>query len=160
MIIRIERRFEIPKWDDVVRRKAVDFWSRRGVSFFDQTECTLAGRRGSILGNLISFKMSDLLSSLWIGISPKNEVHCVLDVDTILQRITEYNRTWWDLEMETFESFLLRNDEQEAKWRLFLLSNYNASLAWTFSFGMLGNRMQPGERYWLSSTTAEMGEGK
>jgi hypothetical protein len=159
MIIRIEKRFEILKWDDVVRRKAIDFWSRRGISFFESSETTLVGRRGSIFGNLVSFNMSDLLSSLWINISLKNEVHCVLDVDTILQRITEYNRAWWDLEMETFESFLLRSDEQEAKWQAFLASHHNASLAWAASFGILGSQVPPGLRSMLSSTAAK-GDGK
>jgi hypothetical protein len=158
--IRTERRFEIPKWDDAMRQKAMDYWSRRGVSFFEVTESTLAGKRGNILGNLLSFDMSNLLAILYIGVSLKNEIHCVLDVDTVLQHVTEYNRAWWNLELETFESFLLRNDEQTAKWQVFLQSHYSASLAWTFSLGMLGNRMQPAERYWLSSTTADKGDCK
>ncbi|HEX8550627.1 MAG TPA: hypothetical protein VF681_03630 [Abditibacteriaceae bacterium] len=146
MNVKVEKRFQVPIWDEVVKRKAIDFWSRRRITFSETSGNTLIGKRGNLLGNLISFDMSKLIAKLTITVSDKNEVHCILDINTVYQQITEYNRAWWDLEMDTFESFLMRNDEQEEKWKKFGVHYKKAAWAWSFSHGIRGDRMPPEEK--------------
>ena len=129
-----------------MKRKAIAFWSRRRVVFSETSGKTLVGRRGNLFGNLTSFDMSKLIAKLTVTISEQNEVYCVLDVNTVLQQITEYNKAWWDLEMDTFESFLLHNDEQEEKWKKFGVHYKKAAWAWSFSYGVRGNKMPPEEK--------------
>lgn len=136
----------MPAWDDLLKRKAIDFWSRRRVVFSETSASLLVGKRGSILGNLISFDMSKLISRITISVSPQDEVECALSVNTVFQQITDYNRAWWDLELETFESFLLRNDELEERWKAFGVKYNRASWAWALSLGRKGNKMPPEER--------------
>lgn len=86
------------------------------------------------------------MSKLTVSISPKNEVHCILTVNTFMQIITDYNRAWWNLEMEIFKSFLLQTDEQDARWEKFKDNYKNAAIAWTLSSGIVGNKMPPEEK--------------
>jgi hypothetical protein len=90
--------------------------------------------------------MSKLMSGITISVSPQNEVECQLQVNTIFQIITDYNKAWWNLEMETFETFLLRNDEQEERWKVFRANHKRAAQAWSLSFGLRGNKIPAEDR--------------
>ena len=146
MSITIERVFQIPMWDDFARFKMNDFWSRRRIEFSESLDNTLKGKRGSLLGNITSFDMSKLMSELTITVSAENQVHCVLKVNTFMQIITEYNKAWWNLEMETFESYLLQTDEQDERWEKFKSNDKKAAIAWTLTSGLVGNRIPPEEK--------------
>jgi hypothetical protein len=146
MSITIERIFQLPIWDEFTRFKMIDFWSRRRIEFSESSENTLKGKRGSLLGNITSFDMSKLMSELTITISAENRVHCELEVNTFMQIITEYNKAWWNLEMETFESYLLQTDEQDERWRRFKAIDKKAAIAWTLTSGLVGNKIPPEEK--------------
>ena len=137
--MRIERRFLVPMWDESLTQKAIHFWSKRGVAFMRSEGNTLSGKRGSLLGNLFSYDMSKLISKLSISVSSDNELTCILDVNTVMQGITERNKEYWDLEMDTFESFLLRNDEQTENWDDFRKRNVLGAIIWTLTFGLFGD---------------------
>ena len=146
MSIIVEKTFQIPIWDEFTRFKMVDFWSRRRIEFSESSGNILKGKRGSLLGNITSFDMSKLMSELTITVSAENQVHCVLNVNTFMQIITDYNKAWWDLEMETFQSYLLQADEQDERWRRFRANDKKASIAWTLTSGLVGNRIPPEEK--------------
>jgi hypothetical protein len=146
MGITIEKTFQIPSWNEFARFKMIDFWSRRRVKFSDTFGNVLIGRRGNLLGNITSFDMSKLISKLTITVSTEHEVHCVLKVNTVMQIITEYNRAWWNLEMETFESYLLQSDEQDERWEKFEVNNKKAAIVWTLTSGLIGNKIPPEEK--------------
>jgi hypothetical protein len=146
MSITVERIFQIPYWDEFARHKVVDFWSRRRIKFSETSSHTLVGTRGSWLGNLISYDMSKLKSELMITVSPANELRCRLKINTLMQIITEYNKAWWNLEMESFESYLLETDEQEERWERFSANNKKAAIVWTLSSGMVGHKIPPEEK--------------
>lgn len=139
--MRIEKKFFVPTWDEARRQKAVGYWSQRHVVFSQETGNTLVGERGNLLGNLVSYDMSRLIAKLSINVSKENEIHCILDVNTFMQIITERNKEFWRLEMETFESYLLYNNEQPEIWREFTIQNRIGALLWTMTFGLLGNRL-------------------
>lgn len=146
MSVTVEKTFQIPIWDEFTRYKMIDYWSRRGIRFSESLGTTLKGRRGSWLGNITSFDMSKLMSELTINVSAENQVYCVLQVNTFMQIITDYNRAWWNLEMETFESYLLQTDEQDERWKRFRANDKKAAIAWTLTSGLVGNRIPPEEK--------------
>ncbi len=92
--VHVERTFVVPVWDEATKQKALDFWGRRGVTLSETSAHTLTGERGNIIGNLTSFDMSKLIARLAVTVSTQNEVRCVLDVNTVMQSITEYNKSW------------------------------------------------------------------
>ena len=143
MSVTVEKKFRVPIWDEAVKRNAIDFWSRRRITFSETSANTLVGTRGSLFGNLFTFDMSKLIANLKITASEQNELHCVLHVNTVFQWITEYNRAWWNLEMETFESFLLQEDEQGEKWKKFGVGHKKAVWLWSFTFGIGDRKMPP-----------------
>jgi hypothetical protein len=137
--MRIEKRFLIPIWNESLKQKSINFWSKRGVVFEKIEENALHGKRGSLLGNLFSYDMSKLISTLSISVLPDNELTCILDVNTVMQGITDRNKEYWNLEMNTFESFLLRNDEQVDNWEDFRKRSVVGAIIWTLTFGLFGD---------------------
>jgi hypothetical protein len=145
-LMRIEKRFLVPKWDETLLQKAVDFWTKRNIVFEKIEGNALYGKRGSLLGNLFSYDMSKLISKLSISVSSNNELTCILDVNTVMQAITERNKEYWGLEMETFESLLLHNDEQIEEWDDLGKRSRLAAIVWTFTFGLLGDGFSTKEK--------------
>jgi hypothetical protein len=143
MQMRIEKSFFIPQWDETIRQRVLDFWSRRNIVFKKITGDTLIGKRGNLWGNLTSFDMSKLMAELSIKVSSENRISCVLEVNPFMQHITDWNKAWWNLEMESFESFLLNGNEQVEKWKHFTAAHQKAASVWSFTFGLRGNEPSP-----------------
>jgi len=81
--------------------------------------------------------MSKLMTKLLVTASNTNEVDCILEINTIFQEITPANRLWWDLEMQAFESFLLRHDEEKETWESFKSFHNKAVWAWALGIFIL-----------------------
>ena len=137
--MRIKKTFLVPTWDESLTQKSIDFWSKREIVFEKKDGNVLYGRRGSLLENLFSYDISKLISKLSISVSSNNELTCILDVNTVMQGITERNKEYWNLELDTFESFLLRNDEQIENWDDFRKRSTLGAIIWTFTFGLFGD---------------------
>lgn len=144
--VKVVRTFKVPAWNETTKEKAIGYWTRRRIIFSETSGDTLIGKRGNLVGNLTSFDMSKLMAHLTIKNSSDNEVSCVLVVNTVMQSVTDYNKAWWDLEMDTFESYLLRNDEQEEKWRKFGAAHKKAAWNWSLTFGINGNKIEPEDK--------------
>jgi len=130
MSIRIQKRFQVPVWNEEIRQNAITFWAQRRIKFDETSSYRLVGRRGNLFGNLISFDMSKLITKLTVTVSNENEIDCTLDINTLFQQITTANKIWWDLEMQAFESSLLRNDEQNEVWESFITYHKKAAWKW------------------------------
>ena len=138
--LQISKTITLPSWDDEVKQKIVRFWESRGIAFTQATDDTLKGHRGSWLGNLTSYDMSKLLADLTISRSNETQLFCVLDVNISCQDITEWNKAYWQLEMDTLESYLLYNDERENEWQEFSKNSLKAAWQWSLSFRLLGRK--------------------
>jgi hypothetical protein len=68
-----------------------------------------------------------------------------MEINTIMQIITEWNKEWLNMEMDNFESYLLNNDEQNEKWAEFMKEHNEASWEWALSKGLRGNKIS--EKY-------------
>jgi hypothetical protein len=143
--VKFEKVIDLPVWDEEARRKVISYWSERGVTFVDTSGDVLVGKRGSLWGNLTSFDMSKLMAKLTVSPVSPDTVSCVLEVNTILQGVTEWNRAYWQLELETFESFLLTGDKKEEVWLNFLKANRKASVEWALSLGTRGREIPKGK---------------
>ena len=112
----IEKRFQLSEWNEGSRRKVVEYWADRNVRFMHVSENELVGTRGSLLGNMVSPQMQDVLTTMKVEVTESKECVCVLDIATTFQIITSWNRRYWQLELDTFESFLLRGERRQAEW--------------------------------------------
>ena len=139
--LQVVKTFQVPVWDEQAKKKFINFWQGRGVTFNEVTEKHLKGRRGSLWGNMTSYDMSKLLADLTISQIAPHEISCQLDVDTRGQDITEWNEGYWRLEMDTLESYLLCGDQKEAEWQQFRKDSRAAAWQWSLSLTWLGRKM-------------------
>jgi hypothetical protein len=128
-------------WTEDVRQKLISFWSARRFHFSDTAATWLIAKRGHILWNLISFDMTRLRADLSISPVRPDLISLTLTVHTAFQHITEWNRAYWDLEMATCESFLLRDDIRETEWVEFRKANRKAAILWTLTMSLGGRQM-------------------
>lgn len=81
--------------------------------------------------------MRNLLTKLNITINA-NEVICELNIKTFAQLITKWNREFWKLELETFESVLLENNYKEIEWNKYNKIKREKDVLWTILVFALG----------------------
>ena len=119
MTIVVETRFDVPGWDDAIRNKVVRFWEDRRIEFDSTDGDTLVGRRGSLFGNLLSYDMTRLRAELVVT-HAAGTVHAKIEINTVGQTVTEWNRAWWLIEMCMFESWIVDDNPQTERWNAFL----------------------------------------
>ena len=146
MAFTVARTIGVPNWDDVIRTKAKAFWAERRITFTEESAHVLAGRRGSLAFNLISFDPTRLMATLTITSLEPSKIDCVLTVNTFGQAMTDWNKACLNLEMATFESYLVDNDRKEELWARFLKRLNIANVKWALTFGILGSRMSSREK--------------
>jgi hypothetical protein len=113
----ISKKILITEWNDQFRKKIIKFWENRKIIFTNISDTKMEGKRGSFLGNLFSFNMSNLMTTINIIKNNSNELICELDINTAMQEITTCNKKHWELELETFESVMLNDDYKENEWK-------------------------------------------
>ena len=139
--LRLSRTLPLAHWDDGVRERLMQFWRGRGFTFIEADGDFLQAKRGSLWGNLTAFDSKKLLTTLAIARPSPVEVLCLLEVDTRFQTLVEWNHAYWQLELDTQESFLFRNDLKEAIWHEFERDSRRAFAIWTATGGILGNKL-------------------
>ncbi|HEY9791774.1 MAG TPA: hypothetical protein V6D22_15325 [Candidatus Obscuribacterales bacterium] len=137
----VARSIQAALWDEEVRRDARSYWQHRRMIFTQENERIMRARRSNLLCNLVAFDPSKIAANLTITWMEPDSCDCVLTVNTAFQWLTDWNIAWLQLEMATFESFLLYNDLKGEVWEKFLRRHDIATLQWTMSGGLLGNYM-------------------
>ncbi len=117
------------------------YWRERGFSFIETEGDHLQATRGSLWGNLTAFDPKKLRATLSIARTSPAEILCLLEIDTTFQVIVEWDVRYWELEFETFESYLFRNDEKEQLWREFERDCTRSFALWIATGGILGGRL-------------------
>ncbi|MHB8084707.1 MAG: hypothetical protein ACYDHZ_02640 [Dehalococcoidia bacterium] len=135
MGITVDRAFKVPNWDSIVKQKAIDFWIQRGATFKDTSGNSLVGKRGNWWGNATSFDMAKLITRVSITVSFQNDLHCITEINTTGQILTKMNRAYWDLELDTFRSYILNGDMQIDLWNKYKKDSKQSALSWIFSAG-------------------------
>lgn len=126
----ISKTLQLPTWNQDVKQQIISFWSARGFSFSQESGDTIVGTRGSIWGNLTSFDMSKLISTLTVSINDSACCTCTLDVYTIAQTITPWNAAHWQLELDTFENWILYGNAMEHEWAELQNASAKSNLLW------------------------------
>lgn len=114
--LKISRSFVIPTLDEVIKNRIINYWGNRNAQFTKITDTEFHATRGSLLSNLTALNMSKLKTTIDISISENNQLTCTLNINTMFQQITNWNREYWDLELETFQSFLHEDNLREQEW--------------------------------------------
>lgn len=114
-----------------MKKQIVSFWESRNIKFQNISENEFIGKRGSIIGNLFSYNMQNLITKLSVRIINTNEIICELDIKTIFQQITNWNKEYWQLELDTFETYLLNNDLLENNWEEYYKRSKKLNIIWT-----------------------------
>lgn len=142
----MRRQLEISKtipqeWTEESVAKVKAYWSGRGFEFSHDHNSTLSAKRGFILWNLITYNMARLATVLTICPGTSNQISVTMKVCTMWQIITEWNRKYFDLEMETCESFLLTGDLREIEWAAFTKEHRKANFLWSITLGICGHTL-------------------
>jgi hypothetical protein len=128
-------------WTEGSRQKLISFWSARRFRFSEASAASLIATRGHILWNLVSYDSTRLRAELSICSSEPDRIALMLTVHTAFQQITEWSRAFWDLEMETCESFLLCGDLRDVEWVEFMKAYRRAAIIWTLTLTLGGRRI-------------------
>jgi hypothetical protein len=142
----MRRQLEITKtipqdWTEDSVSKLKAYWSGRGFEFTNDHTTPLSAKRGFILWNLITYNMARLATGLTICPGPSNQIFVTMKVCTMWQIITEWNRKYFDLEMEFCESFLESGDLRETEWETFTKGHRKANLLWSITLGICGHTL-------------------
>lgn len=136
--MKITKKFSIEKFDDSTHQLITSFWENRKIKFNDISETFYEGNRGDAWGNITSFDMSKLITQLNISRDDNNEINCELNIKTFGQFITKLNREFWKLELDTFESVLLKNDYKEIEWTEYKKLKVKSDMKWKIFCFIMG----------------------
>lgn len=139
----IEKTIKTSEIDESIKQKIISYWESRDIEFYDISDNEYTGKRGSLIGNLTSFKMNKLLTNINIKLND-DEINCKLDINTKHQMITKYNKEFWDLELKTFENILLNNNSLEDEWKKYNKKSKKMDVIWmvgisVFTFIIINN---------------------
>jgi len=142
MAIEISKQISVPTWDASARRRAAEYWHRRGFEDARAADGdSLIGSRGSWFGNLTSFDMTKLRARLEVVPMTPQSVTVTLHVETFGQVITEWNRAVLRLEVCEFAHVVNGAGDLQAVWTRFRGDDRKASWNWGFSLGVRGSML-------------------
>lgn len=143
--MKLVRTLQIGTWDSRTAEQAVEYLKSRGFqdarAATAASGLTVAGTRGSWRGNLTSFDMTKLRARIRLSTTTAGQVTVELDVNTFGQQITEWNKATWRLELAELRRMLLGQGRIDTVWERFAQDRRAASLRWTFTFMVGGQRL-------------------
>ncbi len=105
----------------------------------------LKARRGSLLGNLTSWKSAALKTVVTVTLKEVADgattVECRMRISSAFQVLVEWDSAFWSLEMDTFESLLARGDAKEAEWARFTHAYTKSITKRLLTLGVVGNKL-------------------
>lgn len=138
----VERTIKVPCLDEARLFKIEHFWCDRGIDFSEFTLTTFKGSRGGPVQNLFAIESTRLWSELAIHfMRSSSSLSCRLKANTVFHDMTDWDRAFLNLEMATFESFLLHDDRKVGLWNDFMDQYRAAMKRWAVTFGMSGRRL-------------------
>jgi hypothetical protein len=105
----------IMNWDEETISKVRQYWEERGFRLESKDVTTFSGTRGDWLSTLISVRHSHVRTKLLIS-HDRNRLDCSMQVDSRIRTVTLWHRRRLELELATFESFLLTGDRLPEAW--------------------------------------------
>ena len=118
-----EHRFLVPAWNETALQQTIEFWREQGIRLRQGEAGTLIGKRGSSMAYFLSSNMRKFLTTLSVTIffadTPftGDEVRCVFTINSLMQALTDEQLIWWPVELKTFESCLLAENDYSGQWK-------------------------------------------
>ena len=131
--MKISKSFKVEKWDKETKKRVLSFWKDRGFSINKMLENTFEGKRGTIIGNIFSYDMSKIITKIKIKYID-GEIRCEYNIKKFGQIITKWNKKYWDLEVETFESVLFKENHMELEWKDYNKIARKRNILWSIFF--------------------------
>jgi hypothetical protein len=110
------KRIQVSRARDELSSSVIRYWEQRRMRFTQRNGERLHARRGTLLGNLFAIDPGAVRAELSVELEEKDACSCILTIDPRFQEIVDWNRAYWELELETLESSLLTGDLREAEW--------------------------------------------
>lgn len=140
----VERTIQVPYLDEARRFKIENYWLDHGFDFTEFSQENFRGSRGGIIKNLFALESSKLWSYLDIvWLRSAGRLDCKMRVNYVFHDLTEWDRIFLNLEMATFESYMLNDDKKVRLWNDFMDQYRSAFGRWAFSFGICGRKVPP-----------------
>ncbi len=118
--MKIVRQLKLPIWDDNIAKVAVAYLqSRRFLDAQVSPELIIIGSRGNWIGNLTSFDMTKLITTVRISSCEVGTIVVELDINTFGQQITEWNAAVWRLEIVELHRVICGLDRIDNIWKQF-----------------------------------------
>jgi len=132
---------KLPSFDEARQFQLKKFWQERGFTFALTDSNLLLARRGSFVQTLFSMNPQVLETKLTATWSEAKELECLMEINLFLQQVTEWHKAFLELEMITFENYMLHDDKKSALWREFNDDMQIANLQYLWTFGLGGKKM-------------------
>lgn len=140
-ILQLSRTIHMPLWNEGMQERVMVYWRERGFSFSETDGDFLKATRGSMWGNLTALNPRKIQATLSVARTSPSELLCLLEIDTRFQMILEWDIRYWEMELETLESYLFRNDTRDLIWQEFERDGARALALWIATAGILGRRL-------------------
>jgi len=136
---------KLPSFDEARRFQFKKYWEDRAFKFILNDGNLHLARRGSFFKTLFSMNPQCLETKLTATWMPDKELECVMEINIAMQQITEWHKAFLELEMITFESYMLNDDKKKSLWREFEEDLQQANNLYVWTIGMGGKNM-PADR--------------
>jgi hypothetical protein len=131
---------KLPSFDEARRHQYKKFWEERGFKFILTDEKMHLARRGAFFKTFFSMSPKYLetkLTASWVN----KELECIMEVNLLLQQVTEWHKAFLELEMITFESYMQSDDKKLSLWQEFEEDLKDADTKYTWTCGLFGKKM-------------------
>lgn len=150
----VAKEIKVPLWDESMRAKATEFWTKRRMVFIENSASYMCAKRGSLWQNLYAFDCELVRADLTMTFTEPSMLDAVISVHTRFQDMTDWTKAHFHLEMNIFESYLLNDDSQEQLWASFKKDFYSAAKTWMLTSMLFGRRMSREE--WANYTQSRL----
>lgn len=133
--------FKLPAFDDARRSQMKRFWEERGFKFILTDEKLHLARRGTFVKTFFSTNPQFLETKLTATWSQERELECIMEVNLFMQQISEWHKGFLELEMITFESYMLNDDRKTPVWRQFEEDMRQADRIYLWTAGICARKM-------------------
>src|SRR5262249_3128665 len=139
--MKIVRLLDVRCWDQQAGMVALAYWRRRGFTNAEiRPGLEVVGTRGPWLGNFTPLNMSKVRALLRMRPVEPERIEVELDVNSLGQQVTGWNRAYWRLEMIEVHRLVQGDSDIAEVWRRFEKDARRASILWAFSMMILGQR--------------------
>jgi hypothetical protein len=132
---------KLPSFDEARSFQFKKYWQDHGFKFILTDSSLLLARRGAFVKTFFSMNPRHLQTKLTANWTEEKELECVMEINLFLQQTTEWHKAFLELEMITFESYMLNEDKKASLWRDFEEDLRQADATYMWTAGIFGKKL-------------------